>query len=91
MKAKTAKSVGNAYLEAAFMEVVENQLRDNDPPETRETFDRLLAGGHTRKAAKMLIGQATAIEVYAILKTQKPFNRTRFIRNLKALPEGPKE
>ena len=30
---------------AAALEVVENQLRDDDPPETRETFDRLVGEG----------------------------------------------
>ena len=29
---------GNPHLKAAILEVVENQMRDNDPPETRQTY-----------------------------------------------------
>jgi len=32
----------NPAVGAAIMEVVDNQLRDGTPPETRQTFDRLL-------------------------------------------------
>lgn len=31
---------------AAMSEVVETQMRDGDPPETKETYDRLIADGH---------------------------------------------
>jgi hypothetical protein len=41
-----------------FLEVVENQIRDNDPPETRQTLDRLLAEGYTADEARRLISTA---------------------------------
>ena len=31
----------NPYLRASFLEIVSNQLKANDPPETKETFDIL--------------------------------------------------
>jgi len=80
----------NPRLKAAFLEVVENQLRDKDPPETKQTLERLMAEGHTAEDAKLLIAQAAAVEVHTILKTQTAFNRDRFIRNLTALPLEPK-
>jgi hypothetical protein len=46
----------NLHLQQAILEVVENQLRANDPPETRQTLDRLLASGYSRKDAIKLIG-----------------------------------
>jgi hypothetical protein len=32
----------NPYLKSAILEVVETQLKRNDPLETRQTFDRLI-------------------------------------------------
>ena len=46
------KSESNPHLQAAIMEVVENQLRNNDPPQTRQTYERLIEAGHSEKEAK---------------------------------------
>jgi len=73
------------------MEVVENQLRDNDPPETRITFDRLKREGIRELDAKKLIGQVIAAETFWIMKKNEPFNLKRFIKNLNRLPAEPKE
>ena len=35
----------NPVLKHAILEVVNKQLKDLDPPETKETYDRLVAGG----------------------------------------------
>jgi len=81
----------NPRLRGAFLEVVDNQLRDNNPPETKETLERLMAEGYSAESAKDLIAQAVAVEAYIVMKTQAPFNRERFVRNLMALPQEPKE
>ncbi|MBM2805159.1 MAG: hypothetical protein HW419_3052, partial [Deltaproteobacteria bacterium] len=39
-------------LNAAIMKVVDNQLRGNDPPQTGQTFKRLMAAGHSEEEAK---------------------------------------
>ena len=78
-------------LKATILEVVENQLRDGDPPETRETMDRLMREGHSEADARLLPGQAVTVEVYCIWKEKKPFNRERFVRNLRGLPAQPYE
>jgi predicted nucleic-acid-binding protein len=81
----------NPYLRAAFMEVVDNQIASNDPPETHETLKRLTSEGISEEDAKLYIGQAVCIEVWDIMKHKREFNRERFVRNLKNLPEEPKE
>jgi hypothetical protein len=81
----------NPYLKAAFMEVVDNQIASNDPPETRETLHRLKSEGISEEDARLYIGQAVCIEVWDIMKNKREFNRGRFVRNLKNLPEEPKE
>ncbi|MBX2925834.1 MAG: hypothetical protein KF746_26805 [Chitinophagaceae bacterium] len=40
-----------------ILQIVDNQLKSNDPPETRQTYDRLLQSGITDKNARMYIGQ----------------------------------
>ena len=72
-----------------LFEVIENQMRDNTPPETRQTYDRLLAEGHSREEAMKLIGRAVASEIFDVLKSGKPYNEQRFITALQALPKLP--
>ncbi len=77
----------NRRLQAVYLEVVDNQLRDNDPPETLQTFDRLRDLGYSERDAKILIASAIAVETYEIMKSKKPYNRDRLIRNLQRLPD----
>lgn len=79
------------HLQAAFMEIVDNQIQDNEPPETRETLHRLQSQGFSEQDAKRYIGQAVCVEVWNILKHQRTFNRERYLRNLKNLPQEPQE
>lgn len=77
------------HLKAAFLETVENQLTENDPPETRETLDRLIAQGMSEDDAKIYIAQAVSVEIFDILKHQREFNLDRYLKNLKQLPNEP--
>jgi hypothetical protein len=81
----------NPRLTAAILEVVENQLRDHTPPETSQTFQRLLAAGHTADEAKRLIGCVVATEIYDVLKHRAPFDQVRFMAALHRLPTLPWE
>ncbi len=77
----------NSELKAAYLEVVENQLRDNDPPETLKTYERLCTEGFTEKNAKILIASVIAFETYQMMAGNSPFNRERFVKNLNMLPD----
>ena len=39
-------------LKSAILKVVENQLRNSDPPETKTTYDRLIKEGHSNSEAR---------------------------------------
>jgi len=58
MKKKLELEEGNPRLKTTFLQIVDNQLKANDPPETRQTLDRLLAQGFSREDAKIYIAQA---------------------------------
>jgi predicted nucleic-acid-binding protein len=79
----------NPHLRAAFLEIVDKQLRANDPAETSETLSRLLAQGISEEDAKLYIAQAICVETFDILKHHRPFNRQRYIENLRRLPKPP--
>ena len=50
---------------AAILEVVENQIREDDPPDTRQTLERLVAAGYSRKQAIEMIGSTVVEEIWA--------------------------
>ena len=73
----------------AIVEVVENQLADNNPPETKEALERLIKNGETRENAIRYIASVLSIEIFGALKHQEPYNDKRYLKNLKALPKLP--
>jgi len=75
----------------ALVEAVENQLRDNDPPETQEALDRLLVLGESRENALRYIASVLSVEVYEVMRNKESFNRSRYVKNLEALPNLPFE
>lgn len=78
-------------LNAAIMEVVDNQIRSNDPPQTGQTLKRLMAAGHSEMEAKRLIACVVSAEIFDVLKQQQHFNLERFVKALDKLPAMPWE
>ncbi len=72
-----------------IFEIIKNQIESNTPPETRQTLKRLVDSGYSDQDARMLIGQCVAVELFSVLKLEKPFNNDRYVLNLKKLPEEP--
>ena len=81
----------NEIVTAQILEVVDNQIRDGKPPETKQTYNRLLKMGIDDADAKIYIGQCVAVEIFNILKHKQPFNEKRFVQNLLNLPKEPFE
>ncbi len=78
-----------AQLQAAIIEALDTQLRNNDPPESRETYERLLHQGIDHDEARRLLGCIIAAEIFAVMKTNRPFDRERFVARLALLPAMP--
>ncbi|OGA68792.1 MAG: hypothetical protein A3F77_05180 [Betaproteobacteria bacterium RIFCSPLOWO2_12_FULL_67_28] len=74
-----------------MFEVIENQLRNNDPPETRKTLERLVGGGRARQEAIRLIACVLATELFTVMKSESPYDNARYIANLRRLPKLPFE
>ena len=81
----------NEKLKQAILEVVNSQIRDNDPPETKQTLDRLRESGLSEEEALKLIGYVVASEVFTVLKENRKYDKEKYISALKALPRLPWE
>lgn len=77
----------NKFLKEQINETFNNQLRNNDPPETKITYQRLLKEGILEQRAKELIGIVLSAEIYDVLKEKKPFNEKRYVGRLARLPD----
>ncbi len=79
----------NPELGEAILELIENQIRDNDPPETRQTVERLTRDGYTAEEARRLVSTAVSVELFHIVRDRLSFNRERYLWNLEHLPREP--
>ena len=75
----------NMRVKQAILEVVENQVRANNPPDTRRTLARLQAAGYSRRQALEMIGSVLVAEIWHIQKNQEMFNPARYRAGLDAL------
>ncbi len=81
----------NPVLKKAILEVVDNQLRDDDPPETRLTLERLMQQGISEEEAKKYIGCVVTSESFDVLKNGETFDQQRYETALRRLPTLPWE
>jgi len=79
----------NEKLREQIFEIIKNQIQDNDPLETKLTYDRLRKQGYEDFTSRQMIGQCLALELFDVLKNKKPYNNERYIKNLLALPKEP--
>jgi predicted nucleic acid-binding Zn-ribbon protein len=90
-KMKNTKEPDPEVVRDAILEIVQNQLRDNNPPETRQTLDRLIAEGVEEEEAIKMIACCVSTEIFHVLKYQENSDEERYIKNLKRLPQLPWE
>ena len=74
-----------------MLEIVDNQLHDNTPPETRQTYQRLLKEGYSDQEARELIGVVVSTEIFEVMKNNQSYDQKRYIAALRKLPQKPWE
>ena len=85
------KKTEDQRLREAILEVINNQIKDNDPPETKQAFDRLKKEGFSEQETLKLIGNVVVSEVFTVLKENRPYDHKKYISALNALPKLPWE
>ena len=79
----------NPLLGEEMIEVVRNQIRQNDPPETKQTYDRLIKEGFQKEEVMRQLAVVVGAEIYDVMKNKEPFNQERYIKRLNDLPMEP--
>lgn len=81
----------NPKLKKIILQIVDHQLQDNDPPETKETLQRLIQEGCEEDRAKELIGCVVTTVIYDVLKNEQKYNRPKYVEALNKLQQLPWE
>jgi hypothetical protein len=74
---------------ALVLEILDKQIADNDPPETRQTRERLLKAGYAEDEAMKLIGCALISEMNDIVRDHRQYDHDGYVRMLHKLPKLP--
>ena len=75
----------NPRLQKMVFEVIENQIRDNDPPETKATWDRLKSAGYSDLQIKKMIGGVFIQHLYHVMKDLVPMDTEKYVQDLERL------
>ena len=70
--------MGNLRLNKIILEVVENQLKENNPPVTGQAYQKQLDAGFSAKEAKEKIGAVVLTEIYDVLKDNQSYDEERY-------------
>ncbi len=79
----------NPALGEEMKEVVRQQIRNNDPPETKQTYDRLIKLGLAKDEVMRMLAVVVAAEIFDVMKEEEPFDLERYISRLDKLPVEP--
>ena len=79
---------GGQMAQETLLEVVDNQIRENDPPETKTTLQRLIKEGYSENDAKKLIAGVVVKVIHGMLKEKETYNQEQYIKALKSLPDS---
>jgi hypothetical protein len=69
-----------------MLDTVLSQIDSNDPPEARETYDRLIDGGASNSQALHAMAAVLRKEMDRMLKEATPFDNERYSEALKKIP-----
>jgi hypothetical protein len=75
----------------ALFEAIENQMKGDGPPETKETFDRLRASGYSRQETMKMLACVLLDELNEMVKVNRTYDEANYVRKLKLLPRLPWE
>ena len=75
--------MANLRLKKLILEVVDNQLRENNPAVTKESYDKLIDAGYSAREAKEKIGAIVIEEIYDVMKENQPYDEKRYTQALR--------
>jgi hypothetical protein len=72
----------------AMLDTVLNQLETGDPPEAKNTYDRLVAAGQSKNQALQLMAGALRVEMNRMLSESTPFDNQKYAALLAKINPG---
>ena len=72
-------------LKSLIIKAVENQMKDNEPPITNTTFQRLVDAGYTEEQAKDKIADVLAVHIVYATSFGRPFHPEEYEKELNQL------
>lgn len=78
-----------AQIEAKLLEAVENQLTSGELPYVQAVYNKLSLVGFPRAEILMLMAQALAYEIQALMQEERSFDHQKYEALLRQLPELP--
>ena len=78
----------NKKLQKNILDAIDNQLRDNTPPQVNITFSALKKLGYSDRDAKLAIGQALVTEMFEVMKTGREYDEEKYTGMLKQIAQG---
>ncbi len=76
----------NPEIKKGLIKAIKTQIKENNPPETKKTFLRLLGEGILEKDVYIYLAQALAYEMYSMMKERRPYDNESYIKFLSKLP-----
>jgi hypothetical protein len=73
-------------LRNSLIEAIKFQLEENNPPETKQAFIRLLGQGISEQDAYIYLAQALTYEMFAMMKEKRTHDRDNYAKLLANLP-----
>ncbi|MBM4300145.1 MAG: hypothetical protein FJ121_01225 [Deltaproteobacteria bacterium] len=75
----------------ALFEVIENQMKADNPPETKQTYHRLRAAGYSHRETMKMVACVVLIELNEMVRDNRIYDEAGYIKALRALPQLPWE
>ena len=72
-------------LHKLIRQAIEQQIKDNDPPATKEAYDRLIKNGNDESTAKSKIISAVAEEIFESLNDDRKIDEKTYSEKLSKL------
>jgi hypothetical protein len=77
--------MANLKLKKMMLEVVDNQLRENDPPAAKKAYQNLLEAGYSVREAKEKIAAVVLTEIYETLQEKQSYDEARYTKALEEM------
>jgi len=78
-------------LKSAILDLAQIQIDADDPPETKQTLNRLKAANYSHDDAMALIGRVVMAECFYMMRSGGDFTMPRYVANLHRLPGDPED